>query len=143
MDDNMVMISLSALGDESLAPPGKRLLAARVKVRPDADRLDERSAERFSERIVAGLRDLIPFLDDFTDFVAVKESFEMYNSERNDAWMQSIDDERLCVALMNYRTPQKNIYYTGRAVLPGLGMEGEAIAARTAANILSEKLAKK
>ncbi|MCZ7584463.1 MAG: hypothetical protein M5R36_14575 [Deltaproteobacteria bacterium] len=143
LGDNFIMLSLSAPGDESLAPKGKRLIAARIKVNPKGGRLESAEAQKLSAGIHAKLRDLMPFLDDFTDFVATKESFELYGRERDEGWMQAIDDDRLGVALLACKTPHKQVYYAGRAVLPALGMEGEAISARTAANLLSEKLSKK
>lgn len=143
IDDNLIMISLSDPLDESLAPAGKRLLAARVKIAPKSGVMDKETARGLAKGIVTQLRELIPFLDDFTEFAAVDESYALYEVERRRPWRWSIDDERLHLANLGYRTPQKNVYYGGGAVLPGLGFEGEAIAARTVSGIISEKLAKR
>ncbi len=143
IDDNLIMISLSAPDDEALAPIGKRLLAARVKIRPQNGVMEERTADMLCERIHAALRELMPFLDDFTDFVAKKESYELYRIERAEAWSQNIDDDKLGVALLHNRTPHKSVFYTGKAVLPGLGMEGEAVSARNLVSIIAEEYPKK
>ncbi|MCB9475924.1 MAG: NAD(P)/FAD-dependent oxidoreductase [Deltaproteobacteria bacterium] len=142
INDNMIMLSLTSPTDEVIAPPGKRLIAARMKVRPSGPKINEAFAEVLAEKVLAALRDLMPFFDDFFEFCAVKESYRLYVMERKQAWFQAIDDDKLGVGLMPNRTPNKSVFYTGPAVLPGLGMEGEAISARTIANILSDKLAK-
>lgn len=143
INDNFIMISVSARDDEAVAPLGKRLLAARIKVAPAGGVLDPETTDRLCDRIHAALRELMPFLDDFTDFVAKKESYELYRQEREEAWSQNIDDDKLGVALLQNRTPHKSVFYTGKAVLPGLGMEGEAISARNFANIISAEYVKK
>jgi phytoene dehydrogenase-like protein len=142
VDENCIFINISNPLDETLAPQGKRLVSARVKVKPSDMALGELEAKKLCERIIRNLKDLIPFLDDFTDLVAMKESYRLYLEERKRAWEWNIDDERLGVGYLGYRTPHKSIYYCGKAILPGLGLEGEAIAARNAANILSDKIGK-
>jgi phytoene dehydrogenase-like protein len=139
--DNLAFVSLSPLDNPDYAPPGKRLLAVTTVVSPETGELTAPEAKRISQSVLANVRDLTPFLDDFTEFVAYDESFALYQAARRSTIIPPIDPEdRFGIACLPNRTPHKEVFYSGKGGLPGLGMEGEGITALMAANILAKEL---
>lgn len=140
---NYIFVSLSPADSPEYAPTGKRLIAATTLVEPKEGELSAHQARKLSDQMMAGLRDMIPFMDDFTEFVAYDESFGLYQAVRRQAFQMVIDPEdRFGVGYLTNRTPHPEVYYAGKATLPGLGMEGEGISALTAANLLTKQLQK-
>lgn len=143
VDSNMLFLRLSPPEDTSFAPAGKRLLALTMKVRSDGGEITVVDAHRLSKQAMNLIEDIIPFLDRYLDFVAVEESFALYQAERHEKFRPTTDpDDKFGVSFLTNRTPHKQVFYTGIGVLPGLGMEGEGFAALQAADILSRKLIK-
>lgn len=143
IDANMLFLRLSSIGDTGFAPQGKRLLSCTMKVCPEADEISVVDAQRLSKDALSLIEDLIPFLNRFLDFVAMEESFALYQAERREKFRPSIDpDDKFGVAFLPNRTPQKQVFYTGPGVLPGLGIEGEGLAALQVSNLLSKNLIK-
>ncbi|MDP8256594.1 MAG: hypothetical protein P9M14_12660 [Candidatus Alcyoniella australis] len=140
---NLLFLNLSPRENEFYAPKGKRLLQAtcRLNFREDFGLND---AKQLSERIVEVLRGLIPFLDEHIDRIFVEESFKLYKRRLDVDLLARIEPiDTLGLGHLTNRTPQKEVLYAGRAVLPGMEMEGEAISAITAADIFSKSLMKK
>jgi len=153
MDENVILlsdptqppifVSLSPAESEEYAPLGKRLIASTVIVQPESGELTPQEARAASDTIMDALRDLIPFLDDFTEFIAYDESYALYRAARAASFEPVIDPEdRFGIGCLTNRTPHGEVYYTGKGTLPGLGMEGEGISALTAANLLTKQLQK-
>lgn len=140
---NMIFVRLSPRGVTEYAPEGKRLLTATVLLKPDADEISVVTAKELAGPIHDALADLMPFFDEFLDFMAIEESYALYQAERRVGLVPRVDpDDPFGVAFLPNHTPHDKIFYTGPLVLPGLGMEGEGIAALQCANLLTEKIAK-
>ncbi len=140
---NSVFVSLSPAESPEYAPKGKRLIAATTLVQAESGELSPQDARRLSDKIMDALRDMIPFLDDFTQFVAYDESYALYQATRRQTFQPVIDPEdRFGIGCLANRTPIDEVFYAGKATLPGLGMEGEGISALTAANMLTKTLQK-
>ncbi|MDP8225472.1 MAG: hypothetical protein P9L99_19080 [Candidatus Lernaella stagnicola] len=140
---NLAFVKLSPAGNTEYAPVDRRLVSMTVIVDPSHGELDAAGARRLGKHMHGRLRDLIPFLDDYTDFVAYDESFALYQALRRTVAEPAIDPEdRLGIAALPNRTPHKEVFYAGRGTLPGLGMEGEGLSALMAANLLTRALAK-
>jgi phytoene dehydrogenase-like protein len=138
---NLTFVSLSAGDNPDFAPPGKRLFATTVVVEPESGELTAPEARRLSELMLKNLRDLVPFLDDFTQFVAYDESFALYQAIRRSTVSPTVDPEdRFGIACLSNSTPHKEVFYAGKATLPGLGMEGEGFSAVMAAQLLVKEL---
>ncbi|NLH48447.1 MAG: NAD(P)/FAD-dependent oxidoreductase [Myxococcales bacterium] len=141
--DNLAFASLSPLDSPDYAPPGKRLIAISTLVLPESGELNAIETRSLSDRMVAQLRELIPFLDEFTDFVAFEESFALYQASRRTPATPPISlEDKYGIACLPNRTPHKDVYYAGKATLPGMGMEGEGISAVMVTNLLAKALAK-
>jgi len=140
---NLICIRLSPRGVTEYAPEGKRLLTATIIIKPEGDEINVVTAKELADKVHASLAELIPFLDNFLDFVAVEESYALYQAERRVGLLSRVDpDDPFGVAFLPNHTPHDRIFYTGQLVLPGLGMEGEGISALQCANMLTKKLAK-
>ena len=143
IDANMVFVRLSSPGDTGFAPQGKRLLSLTMKVQPEGGELTAMDAQRISKQAFELVKDLIPFLDDYLDFLAIDESFALYQATRHSSFRPNIDEsDRFGLAYLPNRTPHKQIFYTGPGVLPALGIEGEAYSALQVVNILAKQLIK-
>jgi phytoene dehydrogenase-like protein len=143
LNANMIFLRLSDADDSGFAPPGKRLLSATMKVQPGAEELTAAEVQKLAGSATESIHQLMPFLEDFLDFVAVEESFALYQAERRDTFQPTVDpSDWFGVGLLPNRTPQKQVFYTGPGVMPGLGIEGEGYAALQVANILSKQLIK-
>ncbi len=142
-EGNAIFVSLSPAESPEYAPLGKRLIAATTLVSPEKGEITPQLARRFSDKIVEALREMIPFLDDFTQFIAYDESYSLYQATRRQSFQPVIDPEdRFGIGCLPNRTPLDEVYYAGKATLPGLGMEGEGISALTAVNLLTKQLKK-
>lgn len=140
---NLAFVKISPAGSTDYAPAGKRLVGITVIVDDHDGELTAPLAHKLSTNMVERLRDLIPFLDDFTEFVAYNESFALYQAMRRSAHIPPINpDDRLGIASLPNRTPHKEVFYAGKGTLPGLGMEGEAVSGVVAAQLLTEVLRK-
>ncbi len=139
---NVIFVSLSPAESPEYAPAGKRLIAATTLVEENGD-IPPQTARKLCDQIMDALRDMIPFLDDFTEFIAYDESYALYQATRKQTFQPVIDPEdRFGIGCLTNRTPHNEVIYTGKATLPGLGMEGEGISALTAANLLTKQLQK-
>ena len=143
LNGNCIFLRLSHSGDTGFAPKGKRLLSATMKVKPDGAEMTVMETQKISEDATQTILRMIPFLDRYLDFVALEESFALYQAERRESFRPTVDpDDKFGVAFLPNRTPHKQILYTGNGILPGLGIEGEGFGSLQAANILSRKLMK-
>ena len=143
IDSNMMFVRLSPRGDSSFAPEGKRLLSVTMKVCIDGGELTVVEVQRLAREVAVQIKSMMPFLDQFLDFVAIEESFALYQAERHESFRPTIDpDDRFGVSFLTNRTPHKSVFYTGPGVLPALGIEGEGYSALQAANIISKHLIK-
>jgi phytoene dehydrogenase-like protein len=139
---NLFFVSLSPQDNPDYAPAGKRLIAATTVVEPESGELGVAEAKRIAQHMYTNLCELMPFLEDFTDFVAYDESYALYRSARRSIVVPPIDPEdRFGIACLPNHTPHKEIFYAGKGTLPGLGMEGEGISALMATNLLAKELA--
>ncbi|HPQ67757.1 MAG TPA: hypothetical protein PKW95_01430 [bacterium] len=138
-----VFVRLSPPESPEYAPAGKRLIAATALVAPESGELTAAQARDIANRMMRQLHYLIPFLNDFTEFIAYDESFALYQSARRSKIVPAIDPEdRFGVGNLPNRTPHDEVFYAGKGSLPGLGMEGEGISAYIAANLLTKQLSK-
>lgn len=140
---NLAFVSLSPPDSKEYAPEGKRLVSVTTIVDPEDGELSPQEARQISDDLLNRLRDLIPFLDNYTEFVAYDESYGLYQAQRRSIEPPPIDPEdRFGLACIPNRTPQKEIFYAGKATLPGMGMEGEGMSALMAANLITKSLTK-
>jgi len=140
---NVIYVRLSPIDSPEYAPPGKRLISATTLIQAENEEFGPFQAKKVSDQIYGSLLELIPFLKDFTEYIAYDESYALYKAIRNETVQQSIDPEdRFGIGGLTNRTPHSEVYYAGKRTLPGLGMEGEGISALTAANLLTKVLKK-
>jgi len=140
---NLAFVSLSPADSTEYAPEGKRLIAITTVVDPEDGELSPQEARLISDDLLDRLRDLVPFLDNYTEFVAYDESYGLYQAQRHSIEPPPIDPEdRFGLACIPNRTPHKEIFYAGKATLPGMGMEGEGMSALIAANLITKLLTK-
>lgn len=124
-DGNFLSLSLSPRGEESQAPEGRRALLAEGLIPPN--NWDSISQERFQKGAVSHLKHLIPFLEDFVEFIDVQWTFEqankisyphfVYETDSNFRWREGIVPLRV----------SKGLFFIGKENFPYLGVEGEIL----------------
>jgi len=140
--------SLPALGENLLAvtvfPPespetDERVI--RVGCRPDPDRpLNEKGLIELCDKMQIHLQELIPFLDRYVVSEMKTESVKAFLSDRyahTPAW--SDPEDVLGISGFPAELPQDEILYSGREMLPGLGMEGHAITGLWCAELIGQR----
>lgn len=131
---NLIYISISPTGDEFWAPRARRALVVEALIHNGGiNSLDE----SFKRQVFSHLYNIIPFLEDYIDFVdfdwAEKQMtcwsypYFIYGVEKSFDWRAGIIPNKL----------SKNLFFIGKENFPYLGLEGEIISGYlTAHNIL-------
>jgi phytoene dehydrogenase-like protein len=135
MDDNIIFLEMSAPYDTGRAPAGKRALSATIFLEKSPLFSTDLELEERSKAIIGHLEALFPFLRENLDYLNVEASIELsrkYQKMVNRKYRIKANPFIGAKALSG-RTPLKNVYLSGGALLSGLGFEGEIISGRNAA----------
>jgi len=134
---NVLFIALSARGDETEAPEGKRALT--VESLMDFGEWDENSLAEHQKEVMRHLNHLFPFLEkntEFTDWTWVTEQFRrwsyphfLYQTIPDFGWGEGVVPTRI----------SKDFYFTGRESFPYLGLEGEVFSGLMAGQQILKK----
>jgi len=122
---NVLFIALSAKGDETKAPEGKRALT--VESLTPIGKWDEDSMVEHQKEVMKHLHYLFPFLEkyiEFTDSTWATEQFRcwsyphfLYEATSGFRWREGVVPTRM----------SKNLYFSGKENFPYLGLEGEVL----------------
>ncbi|MGB9627436.1 MAG: hypothetical protein ACPL6D_02135 [Thermodesulfobacteriota bacterium] len=122
---NLLYISLSPKGDESMAPEGRRALIAEGWM--SLEKWNQGLFDQFREGVLNHLKRLIPFLEDHLEFIdwgwALEEvprwsySHFIYEPPDEFNWRDGVIPTRI----------SKNLYLIGKENFPYLGLEGELL----------------
>jgi len=135
MDNNIIFLEMSAPYDTGRAPAGKRALSATIFLEKSPLFSTDLELEERSKAIIGHLEALLPFLRENLDYLNVEASIELsrkYQKMVNHKYRIKANPFIGAKALSG-RTPLKNVYLSGGALLSGLGFEGEIISGRNAA----------
>lgn len=122
---NLLFLSLSPNGDESMAPEGKRALT--VEGLMSFDKWNQGLFDAFKDGVLNHLKRLIPFFEDHLEFIDWEWAFEqvtkwsyshfIYEGKGDFNWKDGVIPIRML----------KNLYLTGKENFPYLGLEGEIL----------------
>jgi phytoene dehydrogenase-like protein len=141
MDDNLVLVEISARDCNERAPAGKRALSATIFLKESPLVLTNDELKEVSQVVFCALEKFLPFLRENLDFLNIGISIEL---------------SRKCQELVNHKyamqsrsffgmpsisnkTPLRNVFMTGGMLLAGLGFQGEIISGINAANLVISK----
>ncbi len=124
-DGNVIFLSLSPRGEESQAPEGRRALLAEGLIA--INQWDSISMDRFQKGVISHLKYLVPFFEEFVEFVDFQWTLEqankisyphlIYETDSNFRWREGIVPLRV----------SKSLFFTGKENFPYLGVEGEIL----------------
>lgn len=124
-DGNFLFLSLSPKGEESQAPEGRRALLAEGLIA--LNKWDSISLDRFQKGVLSHLKYLIPFFEDFVEFIDFQWAFEqadkisyphlIYETDSNFRWREGLIPLRV----------SKDLFFIGKENFPYLGVEGEIL----------------
>ncbi|MGQ9509499.1 MAG: hypothetical protein ACUVTN_08905 [Thermodesulfobacteriota bacterium] len=124
-DGNLLFLSLSPKGDESQAPEGRRALLVEGLV--STDKLDQKSLEYFQKGVISHLGHIIPFFEDFVEFIDFQWTTDkinkisyphfLYETNSNFYWREGLIPTKL----------SKSLFFVGKENFPYLGIEGEIL----------------
>lgn len=124
-DGNLLFLSLSPKGEESQAPEGRRALLVEGLMSPN--KWDSHSLNHFQQGVIFHLKHLIPFFEDFVEFIDFQWTFEqankisyplfIYETDSNFHWREGIIPLRV----------SKDLLFVGKENFPYLGVEGEIL----------------
>lgn len=135
----LIFLEISAPGDLSRAPQGKRALSASVFLDRSPLEIEKEWLEGLAEAVFDRLRMFLPFLRENVDKIDMEKSIEW------SIGMQSCVNGRyragrnglLGFPMRQARGPKGNVVMTGGELLAGLGFAGEILSGLRAANRIS------
>ena len=145
MDNNLILLEISAAGDTKRAPHGKRALSATVFLKESPLLLKDEGLKEISNAVFQSLETFLPFLQENLDFLNIDKAIEL--SRKN----QEVVNQKYCMqscpflglSSISNRTHIRNVYVTGGMLLAGLGFEGEILSGINAANSVIAREGKK
>jgi len=130
-DGNVLFLSLSAKGDETRAPEGKRALT--VESLMIAEKWGQTLLIDYQEGVMKHLYHLFPFLENYIEFVDSKWTSDhvpkwsyphfLYEPASDFYWKEAIIPTRMT----------RNIYFVGKENFPSWGLAGEIFSGLTVA----------
>jgi phytoene dehydrogenase-like protein len=130
-DANVLFLSVSARGDRTRAPAGKRALTVETLV--DVEKWGRTNLTDYQQRVMNHLYSLIPFLEQYVDLVdfqwasdhVLRWSYShfLYESSSDFDWREGMVPVRM----------SKKIYFVGKENFPYFGLGGEVFSGLTAA----------
>ncbi len=138
-EGNVLFLSLSPKGDETAAPDGRRALTVQSLI--PFGNWSQAALTSHQESVMNHLSHLIPFLDrylEFTDFEWANEQMGrwsyphfLYEATHAFNWREGVIPTEL----------SNGLYFTGKENFPYLGLEGEVLSGRIAADQILKKSA--
>ena len=130
-DGNVLFLSLSAKGDETRAPEGKRALT--VESLMDAEKWGQTLLVDYQQGVMKHLYHLFPFLESYIEFVEFKWASDhisnwsyphfLYEPASDFCWREEVIPTRMT----------RNIYFVGKENFPSWGLAGEIFSGLTVA----------
>jgi hypothetical protein len=124
-EGNVLCLSLSAKGDETKAPDGKRALTVESLI--PIDKWNPSSLKDHQEKVMKHLSYLFPFLENHIEFVDFQWASEqvsrwsyphfLYETKSDFHWREGVVPNRL----------SRNLFFVGKENFPYLGLEGEIL----------------
>jgi phytoene dehydrogenase-like protein len=136
-DGNVLFLSLSAKGDETQAPKGKRALT--VESLMNAERWGETLLVDYQQGVMKHLYHLFPFLEHYVEFVDFKWASDhiprwsyphfFYKPASDFSWREEVIPTRMT----------RDIYFVGKENFPSWGLAGEIFSGLTVAQRILKK----
>ncbi len=136
-DGNVLFLSLSAKGDETRAPEGKRALT--VESLMDVEKWGQTLLVDYQQGVMKHLYHLFPFLENHVEFVDFKWASDhiprwsyphfLYEPASDFHWREEVIPTRTA----------RNIYFVGKENFPSWGLAGEIFSGLTAAQQILKK----
>ncbi len=136
-DGNVLFLSLSAKGDETMAPEGRRALT--VGGLMNAEKWGQTILVDYQQGVMKHLSHLFPFLGDGMEFIDVKWASDhiprwsyphyFYENTSDGPWTEEAVPTRI----------RKNIYFIGKENFPASGIVGEIYSGLTVAQRILKK----
>jgi phytoene dehydrogenase-like protein len=135
---NLLYLSLSPRGEESQAPEGRRALLVEGLMATHA--WDSSSLDLFQKGVISHLKHLIPFFEDFIEFVDFEWTLDQVNKISYPHFIYETDfDFHWREGIVPIRV-SKNLFFVGKENFPYLGVEGEILAGMKAAKEILRKV---
>ncbi|MGZ3604815.1 MAG: FAD-dependent oxidoreductase, partial [Thermodesulfobacteriota bacterium] len=136
-DGNVLFLSLSAKGDETRAPEGKRALT--VESLMNAEKWGQTLLVDYQQGVMKHLCHLFPFLESEIEFVDFKWASDhirrwsyphfLYEATSDFRWVEEVIPTRMT----------RNIYFVGKENFPPWGLAGEIFSGLTVAQRILKK----
>jgi len=136
-DGNVLFLSLSAKGDETRAPEGKRALT--VESLMDVEKWGQTLLVDYQQGVLKHLYHLFPFLESAVEFIDFKWASDhiprwsyphfLYGAAVDLDWREGVIPARMT----------RNIYFVGKENFPSWGLAGECFSGLTAAQQIMKK----
>lgn len=150
LNENLILCNISHKKDNIKAPEGKRVISASCIVPHRLIRKSSPELIRIKDRVIYNLKKVIPFLEDHVMAIYPKESKYFpklggaYISEEPNAApvfiYSRIGKPFLGISAISNRTQEKNLFFTGREVMPDIGFEGEIHSCHKVVNHIEKRI---
>ncbi|HUH65260.1 MAG TPA: hypothetical protein VLZ07_02410 [Syntrophales bacterium] len=141
MDDNLVLLEVSAKNCEARAPAGRRALSATVFLRESPLTLTNDELKEISQIIFCALERFLPFIRENLDFLNIGISIELSRKSQElvNKKYTMLSRPLLGIGGLSNRTPLRNVLLTGGMLEAELGFQGEIMTGINAANSVIAK----
>jgi len=139
-EGNFLFLETSEPGNLLQAPEGKRALSLTSFVKNPPSETEESALQAAMDGMIQNVRYFLPFLEENIDFMNLEESIRISKEYEKIRGLRYKAQSTLAgLSFLSGRTPIKNVYLTGNALIPGLGFEGEIISGINAARLATER----
>ena len=139
-EGNFLFLETSEPGNLLRAPEGKRALSLTSFVKNAPAEAEENTLQAVMEDMLKNVRFFLPFLGENIDFINLQESIRISKRYQKTRGLKYKAKNPLNgLSFLSGKTPLKNVYLTGNALIPGLGFEGEIISGINTARLATER----
>jgi phytoene dehydrogenase-like protein len=140
-DCNLLFLEVSAPSDEGRAPKEMRAMSVTTFLDKSPASADNASLKETAKKMLGNLEHFLPFLKEHIAFMDIEKSIEISIKQQkiiNNKY-RSTKGMSFGISTLSNKTPMKNVFLTGGALLPGLGFDGEIISGINAARIAAKR----
>ena len=135
-EGNMLFLETSEEGNALRAPEGKRAITITAFLSQPPSESTHADLEKTAKIMLKNLEVFLPFLKDNIEYFNLSDSITMSREHRGIPGPRYHTKNPFTgMALLDNRTPLKNVFLTGNLVSPGLGFEGEIFSGIHAAQL--------
>lgn len=142
-DGNLLLLEMSALGDEERAPKGKRAVNATIFLSESPMVLEDSVLEDKAQDVLGSLHAFFPFFKENIDFINVKKSIDLSRQCQG-----IVSPKYKCkrpslvgFSLMPKKALHEKVVITGGFSTAGLGFEGEVLSGLRAGHLIAGGMA--